>query len=93
MTMISSRGRGTNFSKMFEDSFGLRSGHDRRQGRYVGLLYSLQAAEMLQQAAGSGFAYAGNFPQLGGSVADLAALAMEGYGEAMGFVADLLYQM
>jgi hypothetical protein len=78
---------------MFEDGFGLRLGYYCREGGYVGLLYGLQAAEMFEQAAGGGFAYAGDFSQLGGAVADLAALAMEGYGEAMGFVADHLHQM
>jgi hypothetical protein len=33
---------------MFEDGFGLRLGHYRRQGGYVGLLYGLQAAEMFE---------------------------------------------
>ncbi len=46
---------------MFEDGFGLGFGYYCRQGGYVGLLYSLQAAEMFQQTAGGGFAYAGNF--------------------------------
>ena len=78
---------------MFEDGFSLRFGYDRRQRGYVGLLHGLQAAEMFQQAASGRFAHAGNFAQLGGAVSHLAALTMEGHGEAMGFVADLLYQM
>ena len=48
---------------------------------------------MFQQTAGGGFAHAGDFSQLGGSVPYLAALAVEGYGEAMGFVANHLDQM
>ncbi len=57
------------------------------------MLYGLQAAEVFEQTARGGFADAGDFAQLGGAVANLAALAMEGHGEAMGFVADLLHQM
>src|ERR1019366_9246678 len=78
---------------MFEDGFGLWLGYYCREGGYVGLLYGFQAAQGVEQAAGGGFAYAGDFSQFGGAVADLAALAMEGYGEAMGFVADHLHQM
>src|SRR5450759_5912044 len=48
---------------------------------------------MFEQTARGRFADAGNFSSLGGAVADLAALAMEGYGEAMRFVADHLHQM
>ena len=76
---------------MFEDRLGLRLSYDCRQRGPVRLLYGLQAAEMFQQAAGGGFADAGNFSQLGGAVADLAALAMESYGEAVRFVADHLH--
>src|SRR5208282_2951346 len=78
---------------MFEDGFGLGFGHHCRQRRYVGLLHGLQAAEMLQETTGGRFAYAGDFSQFGDSVSDLAALAMKGYGEAMGFIANLLHQM
>src|ERR1017187_6290735 len=78
---------------MFEDGFGLWLGYYCREGGYVGLLFGLPGAEGFEEGAGGGFAYAGGFSQCGGAVADLAALAMEGYGEAMGFVADHLHQM
>jgi hypothetical protein len=61
---------------MFEDGFGLGLCYYRRQGGYIGLLDGLQAAEVFEQAAGSGFAYARDFSQFGGAVADLAALAV-----------------
>src|ERR1700679_2520037 len=48
---------------------------------------------MFEQAAGSRFADSGNFAQFGGAVAELTALAMESYSEAMRFVANLLHQM
>ena len=90
MKMESSRDRGTGFAEMFENGFGLRLGYDRRERGNVGLLHGLQAAEMFQQTAGGGFAHPWDFSQLGGSVSYLAALAMEGYGEAMGLVANHL---
>jgi hypothetical protein len=39
------------------------------------------------------FAYAGDFSQFGGAVADVAALAVEGDGEAVCFVASHLHQV
>src|SRR3954452_6616158 len=78
---------------MFEDGFGLTLGDDGREGSDVGVLDGLQAAEMLEQATGGALADAGNFAEFGGTVANLAALAMEGDGEAMGFVADELHEV
>ena len=78
---------------MLQDRFGLRLRHHRRERRDIRLLHRLQAAEMFQQSARGAFADAGDFAQFSGAVADLAALAMESYGEAVGFVADELDQM
>ncbi len=61
---------------MFQDGFGFGLCCYRRQGGYDGLLDGLQAAEVFEQAAGGGFAYAGDFSQFGGAVADVAALAV-----------------
>ena len=89
----SSRGRGTSFAKVFEDGLGLGPGNYSGQGGHIRLLHGLQAAEMFEQAAGGGFSYAGDFSELGCPVSNLAALAMEGYGKAMGFVANHLDQV
>ena len=78
---------------MLQDSFGLVARHYCREGRDIGLLNGLQAAEVFEKAAGGALADAGNFAEFGGAVANLAALAMEGHGEAMGFVADELDQV
>jgi hypothetical protein len=74
---------------------GLRlvSGYDGRQGSYVRLFYRLQAAKVFEETACGGFSDSWNLAQFGGAVADLAALAMEGYSEAVGFVANHLHQM
>jgi hypothetical protein len=78
---------------MFEDGFGLGFCHDGGERRDVCVLDGLQAAEVLEQAAGGALANAGDLPQFGGAVANLAALAMEGDGEAVGFVADELHEV
>ena len=78
---------------MFEDRLSLRLSYDRRERGPVRLLHGLQAAEMFEEAAGGGFANAGNFAKLGGAVADLTALAMKSEGKAVRFVADHLYQV
>ncbi len=80
-------------SEMFEDSFGLGLGYYCRESGHIRLLHGLQATEMFEQAASSGFSYAGDFSELGYAVSNLAALAMEGYGKAMGFVANHLDQV
>jgi len=54
---------------------------------------SLQAAEVLEKAASGAFADAGDFHEFGGAVAHLPAFAMEGDGEAVGFVTNELNQM
>jgi len=46
---------------MLEDGFGLTPGDDGGKGGDVGVLDGLQAAEMLEQAAGRAFADARNF--------------------------------
>src|SRR5271154_7554850 len=48
---------------------------------------------MFQQAASRGFANSRNLSQLRRAISYLAALAMEGNGEAMRFIADQLHQM
>jgi sugar/nucleoside kinase (ribokinase family) len=76
---------------VLQDGLGLRFCNYRRQCGYIRLLYRLQTAEMFEKAAGGGLTYSGNLSEFGGSVSYLAALAMEGYGEAMSFVPYLLH--
>src|SRR5882757_5536232 len=80
-------------SKMRQDCFCLHSRHYRRQRCHVRLLHRLQASEMFEQSTGRRLAYTRNFAQFSGPVADLAALAVESHGEAMGLVADHLHQV
>ena len=75
---------------MFPNRIGLRPRNHRRKGSSVGLFHRLQAPEMLQQAACSGFADAWHFSEFGRPVAHLAAFAMKRYREAMSFVAHHL---
>jgi hypothetical protein len=80
----------TFFGEVGLDFGGDGRGDDGGQGVVSRLLDAADAAEVLDQAlAGSG-AYAGDGVQFGLAVADLAAFAMVGDGEAVGFVADLL---
>ena len=48
---------------------------------------------MLDEALASAGAYAGDGVEFGLAVADLAAFTVVGYGEAVGFVTDLLHEM
>ena len=48
---------------------------------------------MFEEASRCTLTHAGNFQEFGGAIAHLAALAMEGYGEAVGFVPNQLNQM
>jgi len=48
---------------------------------------------VFQQPTSGALADAPDFAQFGRAVANLAALAVEAYGEAVGFVADELNQM
>ena len=57
------------------------------------MFHGLHAAEVFEQAAGRVLAYSGDFAELGGAVAHLAAFAVESHGEAVGFIADELYQV
>jgi ketosteroid isomerase-like protein len=75
------------------DRLGLGAGDDCGQCRGIGLLDGLHAAEMFEQAPRRACAYTGDFEQFGGAVAHLAALAMEGYGEAVRLIANELNQM
>src|SRR5689334_21837454 len=68
----------------------LAGGDDRGERANVGVADGLERAEVLKESPGGGFANARNVEQFGGAVADLAALAMEGHGEAVGFVTDHL---
>ncbi len=61
--------------EVFEDGCGLGLCHDGGKRGHVGMPDGFKAAEMFEQAAGGGLADAGNFPQLGGAIADLAALS------------------
>ena len=70
--------------EVIADSLGLDTRHHRRQSCGIGLLYRLYTAEMFEEATGGPFSDAGDFEELGGAIAHLAALAVEGYGEAVG---------
>src|SRR5690349_7262346 len=78
---------------MPHDRFRLRAGHDGRESSRIGLLNRLYAAEVFEQTPGRARSYSRNFQQFGGAVAHLAAFAVEGDGEAVGFVADLLHKV
>jgi hypothetical protein len=54
------------------------------------LFEGADAAEVLEEALAGDGAYAGDGVEFAGAVAHLAAFAVVGYGEAVGFVADLL---
>jgi hypothetical protein len=57
---------------------------------FGGLFQGADAAEVFEEALAGDGAYAGDFVEFAGAVAHLAALAVVGDGEAVGFVADLL---
>ncbi len=78
---------------MLQNRFGLRFCYHRRKRRHVGLLDGLQTPEMFEQSARSAFADARDVAQFCRAVANLATLAMEGYGEAVGLVTDELDKM
>jgi hypothetical protein len=80
-------------AEVAEDCFGLVAGDDRGEGGGIGLLHSLNATEVFEQAAGRADANPRNLEQFGGAVAHLPALAVEGDGEAVSLVADLLHEV
>ncbi len=65
----------------------------RASGSFGGCAEGADAAEVFEQALAGAGAYAGDGVELGGAVADLAALAVVGDGEAVALVADLLDQV
>src|ERR1039457_5577113 len=81
------------FPKVVADRLRLRSGHDRRQRRRVGLLHRLHAANMFQQSPCCARANAGHFQQFGGPIPHLPALAVEGQGKTVGLIANELNQV
>src|SRR3984957_10571257 len=81
------------FPEVIADGFRLYAGQNCLQRRRVRLPDSLQAAEVFEEASSCTLTHAGNFQEFGGAIAHLAALAMEGYGEAVGFVPNELNQM
>ena len=72
------------------DFFGDGGADYGGEGVGVGLADAADAAEVFQQALAGARADAGDGVQFGVAVAHLAALAVVGDGEAVGFVADLL---
>jgi hypothetical protein len=78
---------------MLQNRFRLISGDHGGKRGHVGLFHRLQAAEVLKQSSRGPLTYAGDFAQLSGAVAHLAAFAMEGHGKAVGLIADELHQM
>src|SRR5438105_10211546 len=57
------------------------------------MLHCLQAPEMFEQPTGGAFPHPWNLAQFRCPVANLAAFAVEGHSEAMGFVSNKLDQM
>ena len=73
-----------------EDLFGGFAGDDLGEGVEAGALEVGDAAEFAEELAGGGWADAGDIAESGLGLAFAAAEAVEGDGEAVGFVADLL---
>ena len=73
-----------------EDFFGGFAGNDFGDGVEAGALDVGYAAEFAKEFAGGGWAHAGDFAQGRFGLAFAAAEAMEGDGEAVSLVADLL---
>ena len=78
---------------MPQHRFCLALRQHRAQSGSVGLLHSAHTAKMLEQSLTRPLAHAGNFQQLRFAVAHLPALAVEGHGKAVRFVANELNQM
>ena len=72
------------------DGLGLFGVDDGFEGGGVGFADGVEGAEVLEEARARGFADAGDVEEFAVAVADLAALAVIGDGEAVGFVAYLL---
>jgi hypothetical protein len=78
---------------MGADRFGLHPGYDCGKRRRIRLPDCLKTAKMLQKTPSGTLAYSWNFPQFSGSIPYLAAFAVEGYGESVGFITNQLNQV
>ena len=78
---------------MIADRFGLPRVTTADSAAASACFTACTAAEVFEQTASRALADARNLQQFGGAVAHLPALAMEGHGEAVGFVANELNQM
>ncbi len=78
---------------MLADFGGGGGAYDGGEGVGGGLLDAADGAEVLEQALAGAGADAGDGVELGVAVADFAAFAVVGDGEAMALVADLLDEM
>ena len=76
--------------KMLQNRFRLALCHYRRKRRDIGLFDGLQTSKMFQQTPSRALADPRNVHQLGRSVTNLAALAVEGYSKSVSFIADEL---
>jgi hypothetical protein len=75
------------------DGLGLLGVDDGFERGGVGFANGVERAEVLEQASAGEIADAGDVEQFAVPVADLAALAVIGHGEAMSFIANLLDEM
>ncbi len=78
---------------MLADFGGGGGAYDGGEGVGGGLLDAADGAEVLEEALAGAGADAGDGVELGVAVADLAAFAVVGDGEAVALVADLLDEM
>ncbi len=79
--------------KVAVDGLGLFGVDDGFEGGGVGFADGVEGAEVLEEASAGGFADAGDVEEFAVAIADFAALAMIGDGEAVGFVAHLLNEV
>lgn len=78
---------------MGQDAGGGFAGDDAAEGVEIGAAEIGDAAELAEKFAGGGGANAGDIVEGGTGLAFAAAKAVEGDGEAVSFVADLLDQV
>jgi len=74
-------------------SFGVFAGDDFAQALQAGATNVRDTSEFAEQSLRSFWPDAGNFEQGGRGLSFASALTVEGYGEAMRFVPDLLNEM